>query len=192
MRIPLNRWSRTSRTIVCSTSIRTHRDKLWPTASPQSQSSRNGETNCSPELEPFHQRRFSEVMSPAVWVLGRRAIDCLRQVRRTCPRRSRISQSVSSRSTDRLLTRYVQSFLVLRSVACGFGYVDHFRWQSLRQRTPVFTFLDPHVGLVRVHETSHLACDSQMQNTKARVAVDFPTGTQVLLCLDQLPPMLEM
>ena len=95
---------------VCSTSIRTHRDKLWPTASPQLQSSHNAETSCSPELEPFHRRRFSEVMSPAVWVLGRRAVDCLKHVRRTCPRRPRISHS-QCLLVDRLLTRYVPSFL---------------------------------------------------------------------------------
>ena len=176
---------------VCSTSIRTHRDKLWPTASPQSQSSRNGETNCSPELEPFHQRRFSEVMSPAVCVLGRRAVDCLRHVRRTCPRRPRISHS-QCLLVDRLLTRYVPSFLVLHPVACGFGYFDHSYRQLLPQQTPALTFIDSHVGVIRVHETSHPACDSQMTNTKPGVAVDLPTGTQVLLCLDQLPPMLEM
>ena len=176
---------------MCSTSIRTDRDKLWPTASPHSQSSRNRKTNCSLELEPFHRRRFSEVMSPAVCVLGRRAVDCLRHVRRTCPRGPRISHS-QCLLVDRLLTRYVQSFLVQHSVACDFWYFDHSCRQFLRQQTPVFTFIDSHVGVIRVHETSHPACDSQMTNTKPGVAVDLPTGTQVLLCLDQLHSTLKM
>ena len=50
-----------------------------------------------------------------------------------CRRRISHSQCLL---VDRLLTRYVPSFLLLRSVACNFGYFDHLCWQLLRR--PLF------------------------------------------------------
>ena len=104
----------------------THRDKLWPTTSPRSRSSRNAETNCSLEIEPFRRSRFSEVMSPAVWVLGRRAVDVRPEGHRSELQAANFPQSAIG---------YLPVTCRLSS-CCVQLLVDHLCWQLLRQ--PLF------------------------------------------------------